>query len=76
MSRNSRSDDSGLGCVMVLLLAIVAMPFVGSYLLLTAKEEGLFIGMLYILYEVVERKKYNSDNLIWFCGKAGRKCRG
>lgn len=40
MSRNSRSDDSGLGCVMVLLLAIVAMPFVGLYLLLTAKEEG------------------------------------
>ena len=32
MSKNSRSNDSGMGCLAILILAVIAMPLVGLYL--------------------------------------------
>lgn len=40
MSRNSKSNDSGMGCLVMMVLAVVAMPLVGLYLAFAGKESG------------------------------------
>lgn len=42
MSHNCRNgrNDSGMGCVVMLVLAIIAMPIVGIYLSCTGEENG------------------------------------
>lgn len=42
MSHNCRNgrNDSGMGCVVMLALAIIAMPIVGIYLACTGEENG------------------------------------
>ena len=40
MSKNNRNNDSGLGCAVMLMLAVFAMPLVGLYLAASAEEEG------------------------------------
>lgn len=42
MSHNCRNgrNDSGVGCVVMLVLAIIAMPIVGIYLACTGEENG------------------------------------
>ena len=42
MSHNCRNgrNDSGMGCVVMLVLAIIAMPIVGIYLASTGEENG------------------------------------
>ena len=40
MSRNNKSNDSGIGCALVLMLAVFAMPLVGLYLAVAGEEEG------------------------------------
>ena len=40
--RHSRggSDDSGMGCLVMIILGMVAMPLVGLYMLFTGKDDG------------------------------------
>lgn len=40
MSKNSKSSDSGIGCAMILMLAVFAMPLVGLYLAVAGEEDG------------------------------------
>ena len=41
MSKDNRSNDSsGLGCVVMLFVAVVAMPLLGVYLISSAEEDG------------------------------------
>lgn len=41
MSGNKKNNDStGLGCVVMMFIAIVAMPLVGVYLLAAGKEDA------------------------------------
>lgn len=41
MSGNNRNNDSGgLGCAVMMIVAVVAMPLVGLYLLAAGKEDA------------------------------------
>ena len=40
MSSNSRSNDSGTGCLVAIILALIAMPLVGLYLAFAGESEG------------------------------------
>ena len=53
MSKNSRSNDSGMGCLVMLVLAVIAMPLVGLYLAFAGESsEQKFLGVA-----------------LWFCVK-------
>lgn len=38
MSNNNRNDDGGIGCLLMIIMCVVAMPIVG--IMLASKEEG------------------------------------
>ncbi len=38
--RGSSSDDSGMGCLVMIILAMVAMPLVGLYMAFKGKDDG------------------------------------
>ena len=40
MSKNNKNNDSGIGCALVLMLAVFAMPLLGFYLAASAEEDG------------------------------------
>ena len=41
MSNNNKSNDSGgLGCAFMLMMAVVAMPLLGLYLIAAGEEDG------------------------------------
>lgn len=44
-NRREHNDDSGLGCVVFLLLAIFAMPLVGIYMIAKGDESQKAIGI-------------------------------
>ena len=58
MYRNHRCrhnhDDSGMGCLLAIVLGLMAMPLVGLYLLLAGKNsEQKVIGMLLTIVGVI-----------------------
>ena len=38
--RRGGSDDSGLGCLVMIILGMLAMPLVGIYMLISGKDDG------------------------------------
>ena len=38
--RRGGSDDSGMGCLVMILLGMVAMPLVGFYMLFKGEDDG------------------------------------
>ena len=46
MSKNSGSNDGGMGCLVILVLAVIAMPLVGLYLAFAGESsEQKFLGV-------------------------------
>ena len=53
-NKNNSNDFPGLGCLVTILLAIIAMPIVGLYLVFTGKgNEAKFIEMVRLVIEVI-----------------------
>mgnify|MGYP003289917185 CR=1 FL=1 len=53
MSKKNNSD-SGIGCAMVLMLAVFAMPLVGLYLAVTGKEnEQRILGLALLIVGII-----------------------
>lgn len=38
--RRGGFDDSGLGCLVMIILGMLAMPLVGIYMLISGKDDG------------------------------------
>lgn len=54
MSKNNKSNDSGIGCALVLMLAVFAMPLVGLYLAVTGKEdEQRILGVVLLIVGII-----------------------
>lgn len=54
MSRNNKSNDSGIGCALVLILAVFAMPLVGLYLAVAGEEEGQkVLGVVLLIVGII-----------------------
>lgn len=54
MSKNSKSNDSGIGCALVLMLAVFAMPLVGLYLATSAEEDGQrVLGVVLLIVGII-----------------------
>ena len=54
MSKNSKSSDSGIGCALVLMLAVFAMPLVGLYLALAGEEkEQRMLGVVLLIVGII-----------------------
>lgn len=52
MSRNGRGhggDDSGIGCLVIMTLALIAMPLVRLYLILRRDGETKAIGWSFLI---------------------------
>ena len=60
MSKNNRNSDSGMGCVIILVLAVFAMPLVGLYLALAGEEkEQKVLGVILFIVGII----------VWSCVK-------
>ena len=46
MSGRRRNDDAGLGCLVMIVMAIFAMPLVGLYMISKGDEGEKVIGVL------------------------------
>lgn len=46
MRHYRKSDDSGMGCIVGLLLIIIAMPIVGIYMIAKGDEEQKVLGII------------------------------
>lgn len=44
--RHHHNDDSGFGCVVILLFAVFAMPIVGLYMVFKGDEEQKVLGII------------------------------
>lgn len=51
--RHHHNDDSGLGCVVILLLAIFAMPIVGLYMVSKGDEGQKVMGIILMIIGVI-----------------------
>ena len=51
--RHHHSDDSGLGCVVIILLAIFAMPIVGLYMVFKGDEGQKALGIILTVIGVI-----------------------
>ena len=59
MSRNSKSNDSGMGCVLVLVMMVLAMPIVGLYLAFSGKSSGQKgLGVVLFVVSIIVYAKY------------------
>ena len=54
MSKNNKSNDSGIGCALVLMLAVFAMPLVGLYLAVAGEEsEQKMLGVVLLIVGII-----------------------
>lgn len=54
MSKNSRSNDGGTGCLVMLVLAVIAMPLVGLYLAFAGESsEQKFLGVALLIVGII-----------------------
>ena len=59
MSKNSRSNDDGMGCFVILILAVVAMPLVGLYLAFTGeRSEQKILGVALLIVGIIVYAKF------------------
>lgn len=59
MSKNSRSNDDGMGCLVILILAVVAMPLVGLYLAFTGeRSEQKILGVALLIVGIIVYAKF------------------
>ena len=54
MSNSSRSNDDGMGCLAILILAVIAMPLVGLYLAFAGESsEKKFLGVALMIVGII-----------------------
>ena len=59
MSNNNRSSDSGTGCLVMVVLAIIAMPLVGLYLAFAGESsEQKFLGVALLIVGIIVYAKF------------------
>ncbi len=46
-------DDSGGGCLVLVLLAIFAMPLVGLYFLILGEEDSKVLGLILLIVGII-----------------------
>lgn len=61
-NRGGSSDDSGMGCLVMIIMALIAMPLVGLYMLIKGKDDGQkVIGLILLVVGII----------IWIAGAQG-----
>lgn len=59
MSKNNRSNDGGMGCLAILVLAVIAMPLVGLYLAFTGESsEQKLLGVALLIVGIIVYAKF------------------
>lgn len=59
MSKNSRSNDGGMGCLVILVLAVIAMPLVGLYLAFAGESsEQKMLGVALLIVGIIVYAKF------------------
>ncbi len=59
MSNNNRSSDSGSGCLVMVVLAIIAMPLVGLYLAFAGESsEQKLLGVALLIVGIIVYAKF------------------
>ena len=59
MSKNSSSNDSGMGCLIILIIAVFAMPVVGIYLICAGEsKEQKFLGVALFIVSIIVYAKF------------------
>ena len=59
MSKNSKSNDGGMGCIVLLILAVFAMPLVGGYLAFAGESsEQKFLGVALLIVSIIVYAKF------------------
>lgn len=59
MSNNNRSSDGGTGCLVIAILAIIAMPLVGLYLAFAGESsEQKLLGVALLIVGVIVYAKF------------------
>lgn len=53
MSGNNRNNDAGVGCIMWMLLAIIAMPILGIYFIATGDESQKILGWALLIVGLI-----------------------
>lgn len=54
MSKNNNSNDSGIGCLLGLMLAIIAMPLLGLFLAVAGeKSEQKMLGVVLLIVGIM-----------------------
>ncbi len=54
MSKNNESTGGGVGCALVLMFAVIAMPFVGLYLIIAGKsDEQKLLGIALLVVSII-----------------------
>ena len=54
MSKSSRSNDDGMGCLVILVLAVIAMPLVGLYLAFAGESSAQkFLGVALLIVGII-----------------------
>lgn len=52
--RGSGSDGSSIGCLVMIVLALIAMPLVGIYMLITGKDSSQkIIGTILLIVGII-----------------------
>ena len=59
MSKNSRNNDGGIGCLAVMVLGVIAMPLVGLYLAVAGEsKEQKIIGVALLIVGIIVYAKF------------------
>lgn len=59
MSKSSRNDKGGIGCLVILVLAVIAMPLVGLYLALAGESsEQKLLGVVLLFVGIIVYIKF------------------
>lgn len=53
--RHHYGDDGGTGCLIMLALGLIALPFIGIYKMITSKDEGVrilgwILGIILVIF--------------------------
>lgn len=53
MAKNNSDDNNGLGCTLLLVAIVFAMPLVGIYLIVKGSDEDKSVGIALLILGIV-----------------------
>lgn len=53
MAKNNSDDNNGLGCALLLVAIVFAMPLVGIYLIVKGSDEDKSVGIALLILGIV-----------------------